>query len=278
MVKNTLLNKPNSIVELYKSDKWRDKLLNMFKILNTVNINNNDILNILNKSNSKTTNAKIFGDILKLNYESKKMYDEKSDFKRAQGKWNIMKGHLTKRIGSMLDFGGNVGNTAFILGRKIFRLPKDKVFVVDINEWEGEKWEPRNDITFVHFDKMGEIPSNSMDLITCFHTLHHIPQKDYFVILQEFNRILTRDGVIVLYEHNCADKEWAYLIDLEHAIYDVLVSRKLSYSKFIKNYYSQFLSMKKWDELFKKNNFTPYHSKDMNNKDNSFYVFFKKIH
>ena len=67
----------------------------------------------------------------------------------------------------------------------------------DINEWSGIKWEPRKDITFTHYDKLSSIKDKSIDLITVFHSLHHIKENEYNYILENFNRILSNDGVIV---------------------------------------------------------------------------------
>jgi hypothetical protein len=33
---------------------------------------------------------------------------------------------------SILDFGGNTGNAAYIIGREILKLPKNKTVVVDV--------------------------------------------------------------------------------------------------------------------------------------------------
>jgi ubiquinone/menaquinone biosynthesis C-methylase UbiE len=204
------------------------------------------------------------------------LYTEEYDTRRAFGKWKNMRTNLTKNVESILDMGGNVGNIASVLGHKILKIPKEKITVVDVENWEGHVWVPRTDITFVNYNNISKIPDNSVDLITMFHTLHHIPTKEYGNILKTFHRILTKDGCIVLYEHNCSEKNWAGLIDIEHALFDVVVSKKKSYSTYVKTYYSKYLSITKWESLFKKADFNKYFQTEIHNTDNSVYMYFQK--
>lgn len=275
---STLSNQSNNIIDLYKSPKWNPKLQEILKILSYIKINKSDYINIIEKYlNSTNSDHKIFNDLLKLKFTPKNMYSEKSDINRAFKKWNNIKYNIPKNITSILDYGGNIGMTASVLGRKILKLPKNKTFVVDIEEWSGNKWVPRDDITFYSVVDMKKIPDESIDLITCFHTLHHIPKKEYDYILSNFYRILSIDGCLVLFEHNCTDKEWASLIDLEHAIYDVIVSKKISYVNFVENeHYAKYLSINNWLKLFQKYGFKQHMVKKLKNRDNSFYLYLTK--
>jgi ubiquinone/menaquinone biosynthesis C-methylase UbiE len=276
--KSTLSKMSNTIVSLYNSPKWRPKLIPILGLLKYVNIKEPIYINIVEKYLNETTGSdtKIMSDLLKLKYTPADMYNEKSDIGRGFGKWKRIKTHI-KPTNAILDFGGNVGTTAMVIGRKILKLPKENTFVVDIDDWSGNKWTPRNDITFIHYDHMEEIPDSSIDLITCFHTLHHISNKDYPRIIKQFYRILSPKGCVVLFEHNCTNNEWAELIDLEHAFYDIIVSKKITYNKFVQeDHYAKYLSINKWNELFEKYGFKSYYIDELHNKDNSFYSYFSK--
>lgn len=275
---STLNKRSNNIIDLYKSPKWNPKLQQILKILSYVKINKSDYIDIIEKYlNSTNSDYKIFNDLLKLKFTPENMYSEKSDINRAFKKWNNIKYNIPKNITSILDYGGNIGMTASVLGRKILKLPKNKTFVVDVEEWSGNKWVPRDDITFYSVADMKKIPNESIDLITCFHTLHHIPKKEYDYILSNFYRILSTDGCLVLFEHNCTDKKWASLIDLEHAIYDIVVSKKISYVNFVENeHYARYLSINNWLKLFQKYGFKQRMVKELKNKDNSFYLYLTK--
>lgn len=276
---STLSKKSNVIVDLYNSSEWRPKLMNIFGILRYVKIRDSTILDIIEKykSNNSKTDYRIMNDLLKLNYTPENLYSENVDITRGFSKWKNIKYYIPKNITSILDMGGNIGTTAMVIGRRILKLSKDNTLVVDIDEWAGEKWIPRNDITFIHYDCMKNIPDNSIDLITAFHTLHHIPSKEYPNIMNQFHRILSTNGVIVIYEHNCTSNEWAGIIDIEHALYDIIVSKKISYNKFTQtSHYAKYLSISKWKTLFENAGFKEYNSKELNNKDNSFYLYFQK--
>lgn len=262
------------IKKLWGLPIWRERLLSLLsRILNGVGIKREDIQKLME---TKKNDASIFDELVKMNNSPIELYTEEYDTKRTFRKWQFMRNNLTTHIKSLLDMGGNVGNTASVLGHRILKIPKSKIYVVDIENWEGKKWIPRDDITFVDYYKMDTIPDNSIDLITIFHTLHHIPTSEYDNILEQFNRILTKDGCIVLYEHNCSENNWAGIIDIEHALYDVVVSKKKSYKDYIKTYYAKYLSINKWENLFKKYKFNKYFQKELNNTDNSVYIYFQK--
>lgn len=278
---STLSKKSNIIENLYNSNKWHQKLNPILKILTYVKIQESDYINIIKMFTKQTvgTDVKIFKELLKLKYTPENMYSEKSDTNRAFNKWRAIKNNIPKNIKSILDYGGNIGMTASVLGRKILKLPKEKTLVVDVIEWSGNKWKPRDDITFFPYSKLNKIPSNSIDLITCFHTLHHIPNDEYANIITNFYRILSNDGCIVIFEHDCESKEWAGIIDLEHAFYDVIVSKKISYNNFVeKEHYAKYLSIDNWKKLFEKYKFKSVLINELKNKDNSFYMYFKKQH
>lgn len=273
--KSLISLKSNVIKNLWKIPKWREKILIlMTRILKSVEITEQNIIDIIgiNDKNDK----KIFDELTKLNKSPIDLYTEEYDTRRAFGKWKNIRTNLTKNIKSILDMGGNVGNIASVLGHKILKIPKERITVVDVENWEGQVWVPRTDITFVNYNNISKIPDNSVDLITMFHTLHHIPTKEYVNILKTFHRIMAKDGCVVLYEHNCSEKNWAGLIDIEHALFDVVVSKKKSYSTYVKTYYSKYLSIAKWEALFKKAGFNKYFQTELHNTDNSVYMYFQK--
>ncbi len=250
------------------------RLLKLFvKILKNVNINHDTIIRIL-KEDSSMENI-----INKLRALVKKpiiTYNEDYNMKRAEFKWSFIKKHINKKITSILDFGGNVGDTAYYFGKQL-GLSKENIHVVDINEWVGLKWEPRKDITFTHYNNLSKIKDKSIDLITIFHSLHHIKESEYKSILENFNRILSPEGIIVLYEHNNNSQDIVNLIDLEHCLYDVVLSQKLTYRQFLdpKYFYAKYLSINRWEYIFSKY-FKKYYYYEMNNLDNSFFMFFRK--
>ena len=149
------------------------------------------------------------------------------------------------------------------------------MFVVDIDEWSGEKWTPRSDITFVHYDNMAELPDNAIDMITIQHAMHHIDPKEFPKIIGTFNRVLTKDGFIVLYEHNSRMDDFSTLIDLEHLLFDVVASKKTTYDEFVKSFYARYFAIAEWKKIFSKY-FTDYFTLETYSADRSFYMFLRR--
>ena len=73
-------------------------------------------------------------------------------------------------------------------------------------------------------------------------------------MLDELARIIKKDGILIIKEHNCYYKELSYVIDIYHALYE-LVFKKKQNDKFIENYYSNYLSDKELYVKLKKRKF-----------------------
>ena len=258
------------INKLINNHKYSNNTKILFiRILNSV-INKDIIINILKENNN---DENILNNLRKL-IKPYDVYNEKYNIKKAYNRWNNIKKHINIKVNSILDYGGNIGDTAYAIG-KILNISKENINVVDINEWAGFKWEPRNDITFTHFDNMKNIKDKSVDLITIFHTLHHIKQKRYKYILENLHRILSDNGVIVLYEHNNENSYIESIINLEHCIYDVVVSQSSTYKEFYNNFYAKYYNINKWKKIFSRY-FKRYYQIELHNTNNSFYMFFTK--
>lgn len=274
---NDISLKLNSSIinNLFNNLAISNKLIKLFiKILSGANINHNIIINTLKEGKTDKEIINTFRELVKSTVGPVNTYDEKYNIKRAESKWAIIKPHIKISINSILDFGGNVGDTAYTIG-KTLGLSKDKINVVDINEWAGLKWEPRSDINFTHYNELSTIKDNSIDLITAFHSLHHIKENEYINILDNFNRILSDKGVIVLYEHNNINNNMSNIIDIEHCLYDVVMIQKLTYDEFVNDFYAKYLQINEWENLFSKY-FKKYYTYEMHNIDNSFFMFLRK--
>lgn len=268
----------NHIVKLYKEDSnWENKIVKIIKRVTThVGISESDIKKTIEKNlKSKNSDKKIMEGLRELVETPEKPYEEDENVGRAFRKWKNIKPQLQGiRVYGMLDYGGGVGDAAFAIGRKILKLPKKKTFVIDVDEFAGFKYTPRDDITFIHFDHMDEMKSK-VELITISHVMHHIDYKLYPKILAMFDRVLSKNGLIMLYEHDCSHNNMAPIINVEHCLYDVVNSKKMTYDAFVKDFYAKYLSIKKWEAVFSKY-FKPVHTIELKNADNSFYVFFKR--
>jgi hypothetical protein len=246
------------------------------KTLQFTKISEGDIIKVLKETKS---DKQIIEKLAKLNDEHQEPYSEEINIKRGFGKWRIIKPVVKQRglsIKGVLDYGGNVGDIAYAVGKKALHLNKKQIFVIDIDEFAGIKWTARKDITFIHFDNIDKMPKNSVDLIMANHTLHHIDSEYYEQIIDVFDKALSKNGIIVLYEHDCSHKNMKPIIDLEHCLYDTVVSKKMSYGEFTKTFYAKYLSIKKWEKIFSKH-FKSFKLVEKRNIDNSFYLFLERV-
>lgn len=271
----------NIISNLYKNDKTRQKT-ETFIIKLLRNYAKSDKIKQVLETHNKKSDKIIFRELAKIVTKTDNLYSSDNNVKRALSKWQFIRPNIPKKlkIGSILDFGGNVGDAAYALGGKLglTKYGKKNIYSVDVNDWSGEKWEPRSDITFIHTNNIHEekyMSDGEIDMIMTFHVLHHIEPSDVKKIITTFDRILSQKGFIVLYEHDCNSSLMKDLIDLEHVIFDVVISQKLSYDQFIKSYYAKYESKEKWDKLFSRY-FKKYKTIELKNKDNSFYHFYTR--
>ena len=263
MVDNNINNKLNETSYIDITKKLFIRILG-----NAIEINT--IIKILKQNNNDET---ILNELRNL-IEPYDVYNEQYNIKKANNRWYIIKKYINIKVNSILDYGGNIGDTAYAIGKNL-NLSKENINVVDINEWTGFKWTPRSDITFTHFNDMKNIKDKSIDLITIFHTLHHIKKKKYKYILENLNRILSDNGVVVLYEHDNKNSNVENIIDLEHCIYDVVISQTSTYKEYVNNFYGKYYDIKKWEKIFAPY-FTKYNLFVLNNINSSFYMFFTK--
>ena len=181
-----------------------------------------------------------------------------------------------KETKSFLDFGGGSCDIAYYIG-SFLNLDKDNIYCVDVDEWSGFEWEKqrRKDVTFM--TSMKTIPDNSIDLILASYVLHHLTDKEIKDTLENFYRILSKNGSIILIEHDSSNKNFNYLLDLQHMLYDTVISQNITYSKFKKTHYSNYKSLSKWNKIFTEvNNFKLEKIIKDKSLDKSYYAIYKK--
>ena len=76
---------------------------------------------------------------------------------------------------------------------------------------------PLNDYEPLH---KGQLKSNSVDVVTCFIGLHHVPkdkQKDY---IQSIHRVLRPGGAFILRDHDSNEEKMTSLISVVHSVFN----------------------------------------------------------
>jgi hypothetical protein len=267
----------NHIINLYNNKNYQYAVVNIIsKVIRHVGITKHNIMNIIKfYISEKNSDKKIIEALRNLVIKPDKPYSMKENMERASRKWQYIKPQLENiSVNAMLDYGGGVGDAAYMIGRNILKLKKENTFVIDVDEFGGFKYIPRDDITFIHFDNMNQMKAQ-VEFITVSHVMHHINYQQYPLIISLFNRILSKDGIIMLYEHDCSSNQMAAIINIEHCLYDVVNSKKLTYNGFIKDFYAKYINIEDWITIFSKY-FKPIKIIKLNNADNSFYMFLSR--
>lgn len=129
--------------------------------------------------------------------------------------------------------------------------------------------------------------NNSLNLITAFMSFHHMKNLEH--ILNEISRIMSKDGLLIIREHDCVDvynndklivpkEQLKSLIDCQHAFYDVVWSEENI--PFFETYYSNFKSRTEWAEIIERKGFkrlTDYPISTYRNSFRSYVDIFIKI-
>lgn len=174
-------------------------------------------------------------------------------------RWEVIRNSIKNANASItqyLDYGCGECDVTEFLGKKL-NLKKANILAVDIEGWMGELYdEPKSKkITFTKIKIDGQLPykDNSIDLITLFQVLHHIPDMNKAFV--EINRVLKPGGIIIIREHNCAedDKELEALINIEHGIWDIIV-REMTYETFVAQHYAKYYPIEFWKQFLSYNN------------------------
>jgi len=209
-------------------------------------------------------------------------YNPNMSRNRGHNRWNYLikyalKTYKISNIKGFLDFGGGEGYMAEVIGCEKLNLPKKRVHVADVAGWASRKYEPSKNITFHNMDSDGmkNIKTNSIGLITILHVMHHIPVEERDKCITELVRILSPQGLIILYEHDCSNQLFANLITLEHLLFDVVLANIMTLEEFKKDFYAAYMSESDWANKFIGAGLKQVGVKLLNNKDNSFYSYFK---
>lgn len=154
--------------------------------------------------------------------------------------------NLNFPVSCYLDIGCLDGHITEKIGRN-FNLNKWQIHGIDIKPHEEYK-----NITFTQYDgKILPYSDNSFDLITCLMVLHHIPRDNLDKLMQEINRVMKPNGVVIIREHNVKNDTESDLLDIMHKFYDYIWEPVES-----ETWESNYMSNDMWTKLFIDNGFS----------------------
>lgn len=274
VTKNLNLNlESKTINNLFK--KYIYLLLNKYnnKYYKYEVINENYVNNDLNRTCNNL--RKIQRKLLK-EQPKKDLYDDtKSKYQAQQIVDSLKRNVKGKEYNSILDFGGGNGKMLVNIGN-ILKIKQENMYLSDIDKWAGLNWTETREknIKYIPSEKLSET-NIKVDLIIVSHTIHHINDEIIKERLKTFEKILNKDGIIVLKEHDIDNPIKRKLVELKHIIYDVIIDFKFTYKQQIKEEISNYKSIFEWNKFFSKFKFIRY---ERNNKSNdwTYFAFYSK--
>jgi len=135
------------------------------------------------------------------------------------------------------------------------------------------EWKKRDDVKFVPTEKLNTIPTKSLSCIHASHTFHHATDAQLAVYIQEFYRIIQPGGIFVLYEHDSPSKYFNNLLDIEHALFDVSLTKTITLNEFKKDWISNYKSKAAWDALLR-GKFRPIHVQHKQSINKNYYCIY----
>ena len=178
---------------------------------------------------------------------------------------------------SYLDYGGGDGSITSSIG-KFLNLNKENTISLDVEDWFGNKPEILKDnVTYVISNGILPFQDNHFSLITAFQVLHHV--ENIKKQLNELNRIIIKGGLLLIREHDRTDDCSELLMDIEHAIFEVLVKEPPN-NTFLQEYEAYYKSSDEWTNLLYSVGFkhiTYIGSYNNKNPTNYYYALYQKI-
>jgi len=136
-----------------------------------------------------------------------------------------------------LDYGCGDGNVTSHLVNSNCDVLSCDISEQFLSALKKEYFNKRVETLLINGEDLSEIESSSIDLVVVYSVLHHIP--DYLCILDEFKRVLT-DGGVLLLDHEYSKSYWD-MNETNRKKYNILrSSQKKSFSRFfrLQNYIS----------------------------------------
>jgi hypothetical protein len=152
--------------------------------------------------------------------------------KRALARFYEIKPHIPSKANVYLDIGSGDCTLPEVIGKMV---DAKITYATDLHPCKGEN------VTFFLSKEFQPFPleTSSVNLITVFQVFHHMKDLDYKI--REITRVMEVDSLLVFREHD-SNPSLAPLIDVEYAIYDVVIDKREKYHDFVNNYYGSYMS------------------------------------
>jgi ubiquinone/menaquinone biosynthesis C-methylase UbiE len=114
----------------------------------------------------------------------------------------------------------------------------------------------------------------SISVISCEMVLHHIEKTKRNLLLDNMYRVLEKDGLIIIREHNLKGEKFDLFLDFIHRYYDSILLEKFLW---IEKYDTHYMTFQELISEFKQHNFKLIKVNFFNKYDNSYIAIFRKL-
>jgi ubiquinone/menaquinone biosynthesis C-methylase UbiE len=150
----------------------------------------------------------------------------------------------------IIDIGGGNGNVLQQIAT-ILDLKKEHVTCIESNTDWIENYDYNNsNISYMFWDNSElRIESNSINVVLCMVSLHHMTDNTIHNILKEIKRVLKPNGILLIKEHDTNSNSEKY-IHWEHYLYHILdnayKSKIIDPDNYLENAIENFKSKEEW--------------------------------
>ena len=134
--------------------------------------------------------------------------------------------------------------------------------------------------TFLNLDyspiSESQIPTASLDVVTCYIGLHHCPDEKLQAYIQSIHRILKPGGKFIMRDHDCASEGMVTFASLVHTVFNLGLKESWEFNQ---NEYRSFKSVEGWSEILEANQFKDSSQRILQDRDpslNTLMCFVKK--
>lgn len=166
----------------------------------------------------------------------------------------------------IVDIGGGNGNvlreinSAMKTKYNIQTKPENFICVETKSDWVENYAFDNESITYSFWDNESiPIESESVDIVLCMVSLHHMSDETIQTTIKEIRRILKPGGHVLIKEHDASCPEALRYIEWEHHLYHILdegYERKIvNAEKYLNEHIDNFKSKEFWKTQFQTNGF-----------------------
>ena len=159
---------------------------------------------------------------------------------------------VNRKLTTYLDIGCGSGNKTERIAKELGIVPKN-TYGVDVYTFDeqGDRWNKQAHRRNMNFKRISEqvaypFEKHTFDLISAIMVLHHISNIDF--VLKEVHRLLRKNGLFIIKEHDCHTCADAMLADVEHCMYNLVYSKKIN-DTFRRKNYATYFNQIEWDAL-----------------------------